>query len=481
MPVALSVLLELAGLLVGAAALGFCGWAWIARQPRAAARGGVVGREGRGYLYRDGPDLAFVRGTRRYRLPLEPEPHQAVRRTARVAHGSWRELTADVFRGSDHRIHTLAAADDPATVARVVALDRPRRLTVMATMPSWIVLPALGVALGLPALGLWLAGQTVQATVVDRYGSTGAVTCVLTWAVDGVDRTDDSGCPASVTVGSTLSVRALAEPFEGEVLADVSPGEVGLAALAGSFGLAGLALLVGRGAMAVGRDPMTLWPVVRSGPGLDGSTPDEQRRRARRMPLRDLALIAECVEGHADVEDNDLFGSTLREVWLLNQRRLGLGAGMALVMGCFVAAASSTPAIGVVVGLVIVTLVIGAVVVPGRGRLWSAWRSSPSDTWQPWDDAVAWRRLDGRVFVVLFDAGGALWWVPVDRVFSAGARVEISGRLGAGADVLVRANGVTLLSLGPVERFSEASASAMRSQLVQGLLGPAPVLRQPTR
>jgi hypothetical protein len=93
-----------------------------------------------------------------------------------------------------------------------------------------------------------------------------------------------------------------------------------------------------------------------------------------------------------------------------------------------------------------------------------------ADGWSTWNQAAAWRRFDGQVFAVLFDAGGAVWWIPVDRVFAPGARVEIGGRLERDALCSLRANSVDLLTLGPTERLSPADAVALREELVRALL-----------
>ena len=75
------------------------------------------------------------------------------------------------------------------------------------------------------------------------------------------------------------------------------------------------------------------------------------------------------------------------------------------------------------------------------------------------------------MFAVLFDAGGALWRIPVDRVFAPEARVEICGPLDRGALCAVRANGIELMTLGPTERLSPADAVALRQDLVRALTG----------
>ena len=125
-----------------------------------------------------------------------------------------------------------------------------------------------------------------------------------------------------------------------------------------------------------------------------------------------------------------------------------------------------------VLGLVLVVLLAIRRVRPTMAGMPDA------DGWTAWGQAAAWRRFDGRVFAVLFDSGGALWRIPVDRVFAPEARVEIGGPLERGAVCAVRANGIELMTLGPTERLSPADAVALRQDLVRAL--PGATRRAPT-
>ena len=465
-----AVLLMVAGVLVATAALAVAGWALLDWSTRVPARGGVVGREGRGSLFRAGADqLVFVRRARRYVLPLEPEPDQAVRRTVRPWRGQQRELTAHVFRGSDHVVHTIAV-DDERGVMRLVSRDlRRARLTVKALVPKRAAsLLAVGVVCTVPWLGVWFTGPTVDAVVVTGYVVADGHECSVTWpGPDGQKRRSEVGCADDAEVGDVLPVRALAPPFDGAILA--VDGRVVAMSVVGLGSVVGLSLLVGRAVLTMRRRPVTLSPMTASVPGFDGSMPHDERRRARAMALHDLAVAVQRAERHGDVEDNDLFRSRGRALWTMFRGSVLVGLAILPVSALYLAAIAQSIELGVL-GAVVVWGVFAAVVLVRRVRLAS--RATEVAGWRIWTEAAAWRRLDGRIFAVLFDsAGGAVWSIPVDRVFAADAHVEIGGVLAAGTVPAIRANGVDLLAMGPAERVSTATAVAMRRELVQALTG----------
>lgn len=476
MPVTVAVLLMVVGALAAAAALAVAGWAWLDWSARVPARGGVVGREGRGSLFRSGRDaLVFVRRARRYVLPLEPEPDQAVRRTASPWRGRQRELTAHVFRGSDHVIHTIAVDDDRG-VARLVSRDLARaRLTAKALVPRLAAsLLAVGVIYTVPWLGVWVAGETVEATITNDFVSMGGWDCTVTWpAPDGAMRRQDVACADDATAGGSMAVRALAPPFDGAILA--VDGRVVAMSVVGLGSVAGLAVLVGRAVLTMRRRPVTLSPMTASTPGFDGSMPNDERRRARSLALHDLAVAVQRSERHGDVEDNDLFRSRGRALWMMFRRSVLVGVAVLPVSALYLAAIAQSIALGVL-GAAVVWGVFAVVVLVRRGRLGS--RVTGPDGWGTRAEAAAWRRLDGRVFAILFDpAGGAVWSIPVDRVFAPDARVEIGGGLADGVVPAVRANGVDLFAMGPAERVSAATAMAMRQELVRTLTGRSAAAR----
>jgi hypothetical protein len=463
-PVTVAVILMVAGVLVAATALVVAVWAGLDRPLRVAARGGVVGREGRGVLLRDGDGLVFVRRMRRYLLPLQPEPDQAVRRLTR---GQGRELLADVFRGPDHVVHTVAALDDRDVARLTSAAGVRRRVTPRALVPRVAAAVfALGVVPTVPWLGVWLTGVTVDATVTNHFLSPEGWDCTVTWpAADESVRRQDVECADEAAVGQGMAVRALAPPFDGAILA-FDDGVV-RASVVGVVSFVGLAGLVGRAVLTMRRRSVTLWPMTASVPGFDGSMPNDERRRARLLPLYDLAQAVQQAERHGDVEDNDLFRSRGRALW--SMLRGPVLAGLAAVPFCalYGAAVMQSAEYGVVtagLGLVLVVVLVVRRVRRTRAGMTQA------DGWTTWNQAAAWRRFDGQVFAVLFDAGGAVWWIPVDRVFAPGARVEIGGRLERDALCSLRANSVDLLTLGPTERLSPADAVALREELVRALL-----------
>src|SRR4051812_5819538 len=122
-----------AGVLLAAAAIVVAVWAWVGRPLRVPARGGVVGREGRGVLVRDGDGLVFLRRARRFVVPLSLEPDRAVRRFLTGARESRRsgssEIAADVFRGPDHVVHTVAVLDSRGAARLTAPAGVGRRLT----------------------------------------------------------------------------------------------------------------------------------------------------------------------------------------------------------------------------------------------------------------------------------------------------------------------------------------------------------------
>lgn len=465
-----AVLLMVAGVLIAATALAVAGWSWLDWSTRVPARGGVVGREGRGSLFRAGAhELVFVRRARRYVLPLEPEPDQAVRRTARPWRGEKRELTAHVFRGSDHVVHTIAV-DDERGVTRLVSRDLMRaRLTAKALVSRLAAsLLAVGVVCTVPWLGVWFAGEAVEATITNDFVSMGGWDCTVTWpAPNGAVRRQDVRCADDATVGQSMAVRALAPPFDGAILM-VDRGVVVLSVV-GLGSVAGLAWLVGRAVLTVCRRPVTLRPMSAAVPGFDGSAPNDERWRARMLPLYDLAHSVQLAECHGDVEDNDLFRSRGRALWTMFGGAAVVGVGMFPMLAGLLAGMTQSVELGVLVGVLTWT-VIGLTVVLRRARPASG--VTEADGWRTWAQAAAWRRVDGRVFAVLFDpAGGAVWLIPVDRVFAPDARVEIGGVLDGGRVPAIRANGVDLLAMGPAERVTSTRAMGMRSELVQTLTG----------
>ncbi len=460
-----AVILMVAGVVLAVTALVVAVCAGLDRSPRAAARGGVVGREGRGVLLRDGDGLVFVRRARRYLLPLQPEPDQAVRRLAR---GQGSELLADVFRGPDHVVHTVAALDD-RDVARLTSPAGVRRRVIPGALVPRVAAAvfAVGVVLTVPWLGVWLTGVTVDATVTNHFLSVEGWDCTITWpAPDGSVRRQDVGCGDDAAAGQVLAVRALAPPFDGAILA-VDAGVV-RAEVIGVASVVGLSVLVGRALLTMRRRSVTLWPIVASVPGFDGSMPDEERLRARWLPLDDLAHAVQQAERHGDVEDNDLFRSRGRALWTMLRGPVLAGIAAVPLCGLYCAAVMQSleyGAVTAVLGLVLVVLLAIRRVRPTMAGMPDA------DGWTAWGQAAAWRRFDGRVFAVLFDSGGALWRIPVDRVFAPEARVEISGQLERGAVCAVRANGIELMTLGPTERLSPADAVALRQDLVRALPG----------
>ena len=262
-----------------------------------------------------------------------------------------------------------------------------------------------------------------------------------------------------------MAVRAPAPPFDGAILA-VDDGVV-RASVVGVVSFVGLAGLVGRAVLTMRRRSVTLWPITAAVPGFDGSMPNDERRRARLLPLYDLAHAVQQAERHGDVEDNDLFRSRGRALWTM--LRGPVLAAVAAVPFCalYAAAVMQSAEYGAVtagLGLVLVVVLVVRRVRRTRAGMTQA------NGWTTWNQAAAWRRFDGRVFAVLFDARGALWWIPVDRVFAPGARVEIGGRLERDAVCSLRANAVDLLTLGPTERLSPADAVALREELVRALL-----------
>ena len=77
------------------------------------------------------------------------------------------------------------------------------------------------------------------------------------------------------------------------------------------------------------------------------------------------------------------------------------------------------------------------------------------------------------------DAGGAVWSIPVDRIFAADARLEIGDVLQRDHFPAVRANGVRLLACGPAELVSPGVAVGMRQDLIWALAGPRAAVTAP--
>ena len=466
-----AVLVMATGVLLGVAALLLALAATLAWAVRVPAVGGVAGRAGAGWLYRDRDDLVFVRGGRRVVLPWRPVPGQAVRRMAVTPALSL--VTTFVFHGSDHRVHTVGVARPALDITALEASWRVRdRLRTLSLVPTWIIVPAVVAALTLPWAAAWVAGESVDARITATVpGGAEAGTQCQVW----VQRPDGSwsgatfGCAREARVGDVLTVRMLAVP-DGALMGDSPAG----AAFEAVVGLAALGLIGWRVTMArraVTSRAITLQPMLASAPGLDGLLENADPERARRLPLEELAAAVAGAERHGDAEDNDLFRSRAVAAWGTLRTALFMVGLAALVTGLFTAASMQNLGAGAVAATVVV--VGGATTLSRRLRSHSAWRRSGRAAWTRWDRAAAWRRLDGRVFVVLFDHGGALWRIPVDRVFAPGAVVEIGGPLEPGTRCSVRANGIALFTLGPTERVSWAVAAGMRRDLVQALGGHA--------
>jgi hypothetical protein len=232
----------------------------------------------------------------------------------------------------------------------------------------------------------------------------------------------------------------------------------------------GLSLLVARGVLTMRRRPVTLWPMTASVPGFDGSAPDAERYRARLLPLRELARAVELSERHGDVEDNDLFRSRGRALWTVLREPVLLGVALVPYSGLYSAAVMQSIEYGALTA--VLSAVVGVVLAARRGQR-ARGRVSEPDGWRTWERACAWRRPNGQVAAVLFDdAGGAVWSIPVDRVFAADARVEIGDVLERDQFPAVRANGVRLLACGPAELVSPGVAVGMRQDLIWALTGP---------
>jgi hypothetical protein len=147
-----------------------------------------------------------------------------------------------------------------------------------------------------------------------------------------------------------------------------------------------------------------------------------------------------------------------------------LGAAVVPFSGLYFAAVLQSVAYGALtagLGAVLGVVLLARRVRRARGRV------ADAEGWRTWERASAWRRPDGQVAAVLFDDdGGAVWSVPVDRLFAADARVEVGGAPRRDEFPAIRANGVRLLACGPAELVSPGAAVVMRRDLVWALTGP---------
>ena len=304
-----AVLLVVTGVLLAVAALLLALAATLAWAVRVPAVGGVAGRAGPGWLYRDRDDLVFVRGGRRVVMPWRPVPGQAVRRMA--VSPALSLVTTFVFHGSDHRVHTVGVARPALDVTPLEASWRVRdRLRTLPLVPTWIIIPAVVAALTLPWAAAWVAGESVGARITSTVSARGEVAAQCqVW----VQRPDGSwsgatfGCPSEAKVGDVLTVRMLAVP-DGALVGD-TPVAVAVETLVGlaALGLIGRQMTMAR--RAVRSRAVTLRPMLASAPGLDNVVANPDPERARRLPLEELAAAVAAAERHGDVEDHDLFRS----------------------------------------------------------------------------------------------------------------------------------------------------------------------------
>lgn len=384
--------------------LGSLGWCALARRARVRARGGVAGREGPGWIYRDGDTLVFVHRGRRYALPVRAQPHQAVRRYRRTEKTPI--VSGLVFRDAQHVTHTVGFADARAADEWLAwsSAESPR--------------------LGLRAL-------VPRSTLV--VGLVGAVVLCRSVLVD-------QGDPALVSID--------------------------LVACLISF--AALTTLLVRAALAAGRPAVVLTPVSGEVPGFDGSMPRDERYRAERMPLHDLAEAVQGAEAHRDVEDNDQLRAPLKGLLWQQRAAVVFLVAAAVTSVLFAVGTASFWSLAVLIVVVVVTAVAFARR-PGLVALRNARNTSSPVHWRDWPSTAVWRRLDGAVFLCLFDGGGLVWLIRVDRVCAAGADVELNGDVAEDRTPAIRANGAWLLALEAPRRVTEWDAQRMRGQLVDAL------------
>lgn len=469
-----SLSLQAAGLIIAMAILGWALWACapFSGRPGVRAWGGVVGREGRGWLYRDSGRLVFVRSWRRYAVPLRPDPNQAVRRYVRPGSRSVPRVDADVLRDDSRVVHDVGATVGSRGVARLVAPDREEdRVTFRQLVPRWGIVPALALAVCVVWLSVWGAAAPRTAAVVEWSDPTAAASCVVSWRLpDGTPGRAELGCHGSSgQTGILVPIRALAAPLQGLAMDARSNAGAWFAIVTAIGALIGLGWLALRASTTTRRRLVQLYPVRDGGSGLRGPTPDTALRRAEGMSLPELAFAVQLAEGHADLEDNDLVRTRLR-VLVTHQGTSSFVLTLA------------SPA--VVVALVyldfpwwaVLGLCAGVVVLVA-----SRWRrpiqvlramSSPPDAsgTTSWPEATAWRRPDGTVAACLFAHDRLAWVIPVDRVFAPGAAVLVHGNPAVPGPVWLSANGVGLLA-GVPERGSAWREEQLRANLVAAAFG----------
>ncbi len=484
----------MAGLVVASAVLGWALWACapLSRRPGVRAWGGVVGREGRGWLYRDGDRLTFVRSWRRYSLPLRPDPGQALRRYLRPDSRSVPRVDAYVLRDDSRAVHDVGATVGPREVERLAGPDRAgERVTFPKLVPRWGIVPAFALAVCVVWLAVWCAAAPVMAVVVARNGPGGGAGCVVTWrppggspvptdvSADGradgraagrADGQAELGCHGStVVVGTLVPIRALAAPLGGRAMDGRSDVGAWVALLAGVSTLAWLGWLAVRASVSMRGRLVELYPVPDGGSGLRGLTPTAALRRAEGMTSYELAVAVQLTEGHADLEDNDLVRTRLR-VLVTHQGTASLvlmAISPAIVAGLVLFDFPWWAVLGLCAGVV--------VLVAQKGRrpiqvLRAMSRAPDASRTTSWPEAAAWRRSDGTVAACLFAHGRLAWLIPVDRVFAPGTALLVHGNPAVPGPVWLTANGVGLLA-GVPERGSGWREEQLRANLVAAAFG----------
>lgn len=466
--------LQAAGLIIAMAILGWALWACapFSGRPGVRAWGGVVGREGRGWLYRDGGRLVFVRSWRRYAVPLRSDPNQAVRRYVRPDSRLVPRVDANVLRDGSRVVHDVGATVGPREVERLVAPDRAgNRVTFRQLVPRWGILPALVLAVCVVWLAVWGAAAPMTATVVEWSDPTGAASCAVSWRLpDGSPGRAELGCHGSgVATGTLVPIRALAAPLQGMAMDARSDAGAWFAIVTGTGAVAGLGLLALRASTTTRRRLVQLYPVPDRGSGLRGPTADTALRRAERKSLHELAFAVQLAEGHADLEDNDLVRTRLR-VLVTHQgtARFVLTLASPALVAAFVLLDFPWWA---VLGLCAAVVVLAAQRWRRPIQVLRAMSSSPdASRTTSWPEATAWRRPDGTVAACLFAHGRLAWVIPVDRVFAPGAAVLVHGNPAVPGPVWLSANGVGLLA-GVPERGSDWREEQLRANLVAAAFG----------